>query len=361
MEKKQRSRRGRFSLSTLTSLLLVIASYFTSTTVLFASTLPKHDVEKEPTTWRFGLEEIEGSLQHIYAKAFKKRIEEKTQGAIDVDIYSYGTLGESEDLTNLTAQGTVQLAHASTGILGKRIPEMQVFTLPYLLSHDGQRNKRILSSNSTLYGVLGNALIDQNLRLLTLYSEGDMVWTTNELIRHPRDFDAFKMRVMSAPLNIDTFRLYGADPVSLPYSEIYSALQSYRVDGQSNPIFAIEEMRFYEVTDYMIWSGQQKFITSIIANQAWYLRLPADQKKALRSTITEMTDIIHERQEALNHSQLNTIKREKPDMVMLTLNSQQKRAFKQRAKPVREKYIEMTGKQGKRLLEALEKAFDTGP
>lgn len=84
-------------------------------------------------------------------------------------------------------------------------------------------------------------------------------------------------------------------------------------------------------------------------------------KKALRSTITEMTDIIHERQEALNHSQLNTIKREKPDMVMLTLNSQQKRAFKQRAKPVREKYIEMTGKQGKRLLEALEKAFDTGP
>ncbi len=345
---------------TLVTLVLTTAAFFASTTILSASTPSKAKSNPEPTVWRFGLEEIEGSLQHIYTKAFKKRVEEKTQGAIEVDIYSYGTLGESEDLTNLTAQGTVQLAHASTGILGKRIPEMQVFTLPYLLSQDSQRNKHILSSNNTLYDVLGNVLIDQNLRLLTLYSEGDMVWTTNEPIRHPRDFDAFKMRVMSAPLNIDTFRLYGADPVSLPYSEIYSALQSYRVDGQSNPIFAIEEMRFYEVTDYMIWSGQQKFITSIIANQSWYLHLSASHKKALRSTISEMTDIIHERQEALNRAQLATIKREKPDMVMFTLSSRQKRAFMQRAQPVREKYIEITGKQGKRLLEALEEAFDTG-
>ncbi|MBE1276554.1 TRAP transporter substrate-binding protein DctP [Enterovibrio baiacu] len=360
MVKKQYMQNGKRILVTI---LLATAAVFTSTSVLSASTSPtspKEESKTEPSVWRFGLEEIEGSLQHIYAKAFKKRIEEKTQGAIEVDIYSYGTLGESEDLTNLTAQGTVQLAHASTGILGKRIPEMQVFTLPYLLSHDSQRNKHVLSSNTTLYGILGNVLIDQNLRLLTLYSEGDMVWTTNEPIRHPRDFDAFKMRVMSAPLNIDTFRLYGADPVSLPYSEIYSALQSYRVDGQSNPIFAIEEMRFYEVTDYMIWSGQQKFITSIIANQSWYLHLSASHKKALRSTISEMTDIIHERQEALNRAQLATIKREKPDMVMFTLSSRQKRAFMQRAQPVREKYIEITGKQGKRLLEALEEAFDTG-
>ncbi|KKD60244.1 C4-dicarboxylate ABC transporter [Grimontia sp. AD028] len=313
--------------------------------------------EEERVVWRFGLEEIEGSVQDIYAKEFKRIIEEKSGGEVVVDIYSYGTLGESEDLTALTTLGTLQLTHASVGIIGSLVPEMQVFNIPYIYSHDDELNQSVIASNPTLYEVLGNALIDQDLRLMTLYLEGDMVWSTNQEVVKPSDFKQFRMRVMNSPLVIESFQLYGADAVPLPYSQVYGALQANIVDGQTNPVFSIEEMKFYEVTEYMIWPGKQKFTTSVIANQAWYLSLSPEHKTLLRETFQGLSDYILEKQQALNKKQLATIKAFKPSMTFITLNRSQQNAFKKLAEPVRSRYVELVGKPGERLLEALDEAL----
>ncbi len=48
-----------------------------------------------PVTWRFALEEIEGSVQHRYALEFKDRIERISDGNILVDIFPYGSIGTS--------------------------------------------------------------------------------------------------------------------------------------------------------------------------------------------------------------------------------------------------------------------------
>ncbi|PKF50106.1 TRAP transporter substrate-binding protein DctP [Enterovibrio nigricans] len=313
--------------------------------------------EEETKIWRFGLEEIEGSVQDVYAQEFKRTIETKSNGAITIDIYSYGTLGESEDLTALTANGTLQMTNASTGILGDLIPEIQVFTIPYLFSMDDRINQRVLHDTKVIYEIIGDALIDNNLRLMTLYLEGEMVWSTNKLIRHPRDFRGFKMRVMNAPLIRQTYTLFGAEPVPLPYSQIYGALQSSIIDGQVNPLFAIEEMKFYEVTDYLIWAGQQRFTTSVLANQAWYLSLTKHEKEILRDTFSEMSEFIYQHQTTLNAAQLKKIKYYKPDMILVHLTQRERSRFKKLAAPVRRTYIEESGENGKRLLMSLEKAF----
>lgn len=312
---------------------------------------------KEPIVWRFGLEEIEGSVQDIYAQEFKRRIEEKSEGSVLVDIYSYGMLGESEDLTALTALGTLQLTHASVGIIGNLVPEMQVFNIPYIYSHDDALNQSVIASNPVVYDVIGNALSDQGLHLITLYLEGDMVWSTNWEVVSPDDFKGFRMRVMNSPLLIESFRLYGADTQILPYSQVYGALLTRIIDGQTNPVFSIEEMKFYEVTDYMIWPGGHKFTTSVIANQQWYLSLSPAHKSLLRETVNELTRYIFEQQLALNKAQLTKIKFFKPHMTFITLTRNQQNAFKKLASPLRERYIELTGKQGERLLNALDDAF----
>ncbi|MDD1779864.1 TRAP transporter substrate-binding protein DctP [Enterovibrio sp. ZSDZ35] len=311
----------------------------------------------ETTVWRFGLEEIDGSVQDIYAQEFKRVIEQKSNGRISVDIYAYGTLGESEDLTALTANGTLQLTNASTGILGGLIPEIQVFNIPYLFSADDRVNQQVLSSNHVIYEVIGDALIDNNLRLMTMYLEGEMIWSTNKLIRRPRDFKDFKMRVMNAPLIKQTYTLFGADPVPLPYSQIYGALQNSIIDGQINPLFSIEEMKFYEVTDYLIWAGQQRFTTSVLANQSWYLSLSIEDKELLRDTLAEMSDFIFEHQVALNAAQLKKIKYYKPDMILIHLTQRERNRFKKLAAPVRAAYLKTSGEKGKRLLLALEEAL----
>ena len=85
------------------------------------------DVER----WRFAIEETRGSVQDAYAQKFKEIVEDRTNGAVEVIIYPYGTLGTSDHVTELLAMGAVQFAMASPGHLGKLIPEVQALPVSY--------------------------------------------------------------------------------------------------------------------------------------------------------------------------------------------------------------------------------------
>ena len=229
--------------------------------------------------WKFAIEEIEGSVQDAYAQKFKELIEEKTGGEVTVTIYPYGTLGTSADLTELVNQGAIQFANASPGHLGTMVPEIQVFSIPYLLSEENSVNKQVLTESEVIYNQLQEDFHDKGLHLLTMYPEGEMVWTTNKEIRSPEDFDNFKMRTMVSPMLVAAYEAYGASPTPMPYGEVYGGLQLGQIDGQVNPIFAIEEMKFYEVTDYMIFSGEQEFVTTVVTNSDWYQADLSDENK----------------------------------------------------------------------------------
>ena len=218
------------------------------------ATLMSHAAVAEE--WKFAIEEIEGSVQDAYAQEFKKRIEEKTNGEVTVTVYPYGTLGTSAELTELVTQGAIQFANASPGHLGTMVPEIQVFSIPYLLSENNEVNKQVLTSSDVIYDKLQKDFNAKGLQLLTMYPEGEMVWTTDKEIHSPADFDNFKMRTMVSPMLVTAYEAFGASPTPMPYGEVYGGLQLKQIDGQVNPIFAIEEMKFYEVTDYMIWAGR---------------------------------------------------------------------------------------------------------
>lgn len=308
--------------------------------------------------WKFAIEEIQGSVQDAYASKFKEIIEQKTNGDIAVAVYPYGTLGTSGELTELVISGIIQFANSSPGHLGTLVPEIQVFSIPYLLSQNDEVNKKILTESETIYKDLAEDLEEKGLKLLTMYPEGEMVWTTNKPIRKPEDFKGFKMRVMVSPMLIEAYRAYGADPTPLPYAEVYGALQLKMIDGQVNPIFAIEEMKFYEVTDYMIWSGEQEFTTTVVTGTDWYSGLPEDQQKLIQEAISEANDYIFEVQRQYNKERLEKIKEAKPGINIIELTEEERQAFQEKAKAVRDKYIEMTGEEGKETLESLTKEIE---
>lgn len=304
--------------------------------------------------WKFAIEEITGSVQDRYAQEFKRRIEEKSGGKIEVVVYPYGALGTSADLTELVTAGVLQLANASPGHLGTLVPEIQVFSLTYLLSENNDANKKVLTQGRTIYEVLGKDFEEKGLSLLTMYPEGEMVWTTNKEVRAPADFDNFKMRVMVSPMLIEAYKAFGASPTPLPYGEVYGGLQLKQIDGQVNPIFAIEEMKFYEVSDYMIWAGQQQFTTTLVGSSDWYNSLPADTRKMLDATIDELADYIFEVQDQFNKERLEKIKQAKPDLKMIELTEEERAVFREASMKARESFIEMTGPRGKEILESLQ-------
>ncbi|MDX5361314.1 MAG: TRAP transporter substrate-binding protein DctP [Alphaproteobacteria bacterium] len=305
--------------------------------------------------WKFAIEEIDGSVQDRYAQEFKRLIEEKSGGDITVTVYPYGSLGTSAALTELVTQGAIQFANSSPGHLGTLVSEVQVFSIPYLLSQNDEVNKKVLNESDVIYETLQASFHEKNLHLLTMYPEGEMVWTANKEIRSPEDFDNFKMRTMVSPMLVEAYSAFGASPTPMPYGEVYGGLQLKQIDGQVNPVFAIQEMKFYEVQDYMIFAGQQEFTTTVVTNNDWFQNeLTAEQRKMVNETIDELADFIFDVKREFATERLDMIKEAKPDITIIELTEEERAVFREAAQRVRDKYVEMTGESGKKVLEGLQ-------
>jgi tripartite ATP-independent transporter DctP family solute receptor len=307
-------------------------------------------------TWRFALEEIEGSVQHAYAQHFAEEIERRSQGAVSVVVYPYGALGTSAQITEQVQRGAIQLAFASPGHLGSVVPEVQIFSLHFLFSDDDEVNRLALAAGGEVHGILAESYRERGLALLSIVPEGWMVWTGDRELRSPKDFRGFKMRTMASPLLIHAYAAYGASPTPLPYGEVYGALQLGMVDGQVNPVFAIEEMSFHEVQEVMTFARHLPFVTTLVANPVFVDALPPSLREILDEVVRELEVEIAAVERRLNAERLERI-REAGGTRMVRLSDEEREVFRRRSLPVRERYEELAGERGSELLRTLEAAL----
>jgi len=304
--------------------------------------------------WRFAIEEVRGSVQDAYAQRFKALVEARTAGRVAVSVYPYGTLGTSDQLTELAHMGALQLVTASPGHLGSLIPEVQAFLLHYVFSPDDEVNRRVLRSPA-LREHLDALYRAKGLRFLAILPEGWQVWTTNRPVRRPADFAGLKLRVMTSPLLLAAYAAYGADPTPLPYGEVYGALQLGMIDGQVNPVFAVQEMSFYEVTDYLTIPRQAPFVTTVASNPAFFDALTPPERALVAAVVDELNDYVFDVQRRFNRERLELIRQARPDLVISELTEPERAAFRARSESVRRDFVRQVGPSGQALLDLLDR------
>jgi tripartite ATP-independent transporter DctP family solute receptor len=302
--------------------------------------------------WRFAIEEAAGSVQDAYAQEFKRRIEERSSGEVQVKVYPYGTLGTSDDITEQLRMGSLQFAMASPGHLGKTIPELQVFLLHFILSDDDDVNRAAIG-DPRFRAEIAPLFPEKELELLALLPEGWMVWTTQKPIRRPEDFQGVKIRTMTSPLLLAAYEAYGASPQAMPYGEVYSALQLNMIDAQVNPVFAIEEMSFFEVTSHMIFARPALFMTTFVSNTNFLADLDPRRRTMVLDVARELDAFLFDAQKRTNAERLEVIRERKPDMVMIELTAEERDAFRRKSAPVRERFVQMSGERGRAIMSAL--------
>ena len=308
-------------------------------------------------TWRFGLEEIEGSVQHRYAEQFEKRIEERSNGDIDVQLLPYGKWGSSYSaLYDAIQGGAIQIGFAS-GALGGTVPESQLLNLNYIMPADQWRTAQALNSDTFLKSdAWQNAFRQRGLVPLAELAEGYQVWTANKAIRTPADMENLGIRVMDNTLLRSTYRAYGASPTSIAYGELYSALQQGQAEGNIQPVFAHQEMAFYEVQDYMIFADQSQFVATVIGNSDWYDSLSDEQRTMVDEVTKSLVKEGHDIQTRFNKERLDII-RDKSDIEIIELTEKERKAFEKMAKPVRKTFAKEVGAGGEASMKALLKAI----
>ncbi|GGC88859.1 TRAP transporter substrate-binding protein DctP [Halopseudomonas salina] len=321
------------------------------------TTAPETSAAPEPAettvqTWRIGLEEIEGSVQYEYGAKFAELINEKTDGEVEVQLFPYGQLGGLTDIYDQVQAGAIELAFGS-GFLGGTVPESQLFSLNFVLTDDEMKNTEILNDPAfRQHPDLVAAFNERDLHPLAIVPEGWQVWSANKAVRTPEDFDGMAIRTMDNRLLRETYSAYGADPTTMEYGELFSGMQLGQLDGNIQPVFAHQEMDFYQVQDYLIFANQAQFIATFMANQDWYEGLAEEHKEAVDETVVELIPYIHDVQTRLNEERLEIIT-ENSDIELVYLTPEEREAFRELSLPVRDTFAEMVGERGTRLMNVL--------
>ncbi|MCF7946015.1 MAG: DctP family TRAP transporter solute-binding subunit [Spirochaetia bacterium] len=309
--------------------------------------------EMEPITFRIAHEDIADTVPDNYCKEFGRRLEEKTNGKIKTEVYPVGQLGVGVELLEQLLTGGIDMVIMNPGNTGTLIPEVQLFLLHYLLPTSIEDSFTFIEQSKALNENLNELFQKKNMFVVDWWSQGMMQWTTNKKITNPEDFEGVKIRTMQAPLIIANYKAYGANPTPIPYTEVYSALQLNMADAQENPIGPIEEMKFYEVQDYLIKSNHYLYMQATILNSANFQKLPENIQAAILETGKEMHSVAFDLQKA-NNIRAEEVLADDPNTQIVNLTEEEIEAFRKAALPVREHFVKTVGGESEEIMDIIE-------
>jgi len=281
----------------------------------------------------------EDSAQHMAAERFEELVEERTDGAIDVQIFANNALGDDVEVAQQMQFGAVQAAPIPTAKLSNFAPSLQLIDLPFLFP-----------SPEVTYEFLDS---DVGMDVLADLEEsgfvGAMFWesgfkqlTCNHEVTAPTDLDGRKARVMESPLLIAQFEELGATAIPIAFSETYSALQQGVVECQENPIVSILKMKFYEVQDYMMLSNHGYLGTAMIFSKVWFDAQDEETQAILLEAAREAGAYQREKSAELQGAYLQEIA-DAGTTTIVELTPEQIAGFSEAMKPVHAQFADKIG------------------
>ncbi|MFK3959915.1 TRAP transporter substrate-binding protein [Pseudalkalibacillus hwajinpoensis] len=216
---------------------------------------------------------------------FKEIVEEKTDGAITVETYHSGQLGDDRSMTEALQLGTQEVTIPSTAPLANFVPEFSVFDIPFLFP-----NEEV--ADTVLDGEVGQELLQklesQNLVGLSYWENGFRDLTNSKrAVATMKDFDGLKIRTMENDLHLDAFKALGANPTPMAFTELFTALQQGTVDGQENPYATIYLQKFYEVQNHVSNTHHIYSPFVFLMSKSFYDGLTEDQQKIMKEAAVE--------------------------------------------------------------------------
>ena len=240
------------------------------------------DLGWEETTWNFACSTTETSTWADGGRKFGELMEKATGGKVKVNIYAADQLtngNQSEGIQALMNGDPVQISMHSNLIYSAFDPRFNVVSLPFIYdSYDdadakfdgeaGEKLKEILGE----YGLHCMGIAENGFRELT---------NSKHEVKTVDDMKNLKVRVAGSNLLMECYKRWGADATNMNWSETYTALQQNTVEGEENPLPAIDAASVQEVQPYCsMWDAIYDCLFFCI-NQDIYDSLTPEQQQVV--------------------------------------------------------------------------------
>ncbi|MCJ8337141.1 MAG: TRAP transporter substrate-binding protein [Pseudomonadales bacterium] len=179
-----------------------------------------------------------------------------TDGRISIKVFGGGVLGAEKEMVEQVQIGALEMARVSVGVAGPIVDEFNAFNLPFVFRSADHMYK-------VTEGEIGTELLEGldkgGLVGLGYMDGGSRSFYNNErAITKIEDLAGLKIRVMGNPIFVDMVNAMGGNGIQIPFTEVYTSIQTGVVDGaENNPPTLIEHQHWkvakhYTLTEHLM-------------------------------------------------------------------------------------------------------------
>jgi tripartite ATP-independent transporter DctP family solute receptor len=237
-------------------------------------TVDNPPISAEPTVIKLGMTINEQDSFYVCATKFSELVEERTNGAYDIQLFPNSSLGDERTMLESMQMGTLDSGIITSGPFVNFVPEFGVLDLPFLFPDnasaykvlDGEIGKEILSK-----------LEDHDLKGLA-YAERGFRNLTNSVrpVRTAEDIKDLKIRVMENEVYLSAFKAMDVNAVPMAWTEALTALQQGTIQGQENPVNVIHAYKMWDSQKHVTMTRHAYAAAVITFSEEVFNSLPAD-------------------------------------------------------------------------------------
>jgi len=254
---------------------------------------------------KFGHVGKPGSLFEASVNEFVKNANARLGDRAEVQAFGSSQLGKDKELLQKLKLGQITFSLPSS-VMSSVADEFGVFEMPYIVqSRDHMR---------AIQAELGESVFNAAAE-----SKGDL--------------EGIKLRTPKGEWRVKMFRLYGANPTPMAFSDVFTALKTSVIDGQENPYAQIWSAKFQEVQKYLSITGHVYTPAYVLVSAKNFAKLPEDIQSDLMAAAAESQEAVYAMAAQLETDLLDNLRE-----AGITINEADKGAFIEASKPVYEEF-----------------------
>jgi len=238
-------------------------------------------------TLRLGMVAAEGSVQHQAAEHFAEAVSKASDGSLEIQVFPAGQIGSDESLGQDLSSGALDFAFLNQGSMAGMDPLLDFHYLPYIVTNYAQADE-LFYGDGIIPQTMTETLDKHGIRALGWYELEFRGFSTSKgPVESVADLKGQKVRVPGSAAIGGFFEEAGAQPVTIPFPELYSALQQRTVDGQDNGLLITYDNRFFEINDFYTLTRHVYASGTIAASDSVWQTLSEEQTAWIEAAAEE--------------------------------------------------------------------------
>lgn len=214
------------------------------------------------------------------AEFMAEEIAARTDGAIAIEVFPGASLGNDPAVIGEMALGTIDLMISSTNNAESSVPELAIFSMPYLFAGYDDLLETV-GQGSAVFEYYQDLFTDTGtgLHLLALSGAGSRnLSTSTGPVMQVADIDGVKMRVPPSPMISRTWEALGTVPVTVAWAELYAAIQTGVADALESSIPGYLGSRLFEVAPNLALTAHTIQVNHISMSEVTWGGLSAEHR-----------------------------------------------------------------------------------